>query len=298
MASKNKFNLLLDDSDDESIISEKRDRASTADIDSSDSNRKSTLTISSDPCLTSIAYDGVPDFYDRDTDFTTTDYSSFSPAPAAPTRKFEVLRDERKKVEPFSRSNDSIPFTRKMWCRYGNACMWKNCPFRHEICSHFASGRCRAVKTDPESNKPVCEGGCQYDHRDHSKLREYVSHVEIRSEEDLLDKFPDLIELCGSMYDASKMDRFDRHLLVRSLRKANIDFINYHEEAEDDYTLRIELPSEQTLNTEYENFGEIPNKEFGEEVLESMRKDFPQVVFRIEEADGKLTISATWTKTN
>ena len=303
MASSNKFkHLLLDDSDDEEdigpLISEIRPRGNTAEMETPDTNRKSTLTISSDPRMASIAFDEIPDFYECDNESVTASvYSNFSPAPAPTTRNFDSLRDNRKKVEPFGKSHDSAPFSRKIWCRYGNACVWRNCPFRHETCSHFKTGRCRAVKTDPESNKPVSEGGCQYDHRDVSKLRDYVSHVEIRSEEDMLDKFPDLIELPGSMFDASKMDRFDRHLLVRSLRKANVEYINYHEEAEDDYTLKIELPSEQMLRTEYENFGEVPSKEIGEMVIEGVAKEFPMAVFRIEEENGKYTVSATWVKT-
>ena len=113
------------------------------------------------------------------------------------------------------------------WCKHGNACVWSNCKFRHERCEHFdrwiASGKktrgCRCIQTDPENCKSPEEGGCKYDHRDLSQLREYVEIVSIESESDMWEKFYDmgLRMLAADSVDPTLMSRVDYGLLIRSL---------------------------------------------------------------------------------
>lgn len=296
MSQRNKFSALLESDDDEPIgplISDKRDRAATAEIpETPDTSRKSTLSTSSNPTISDMFPVEIPNFYDLENDSA---FRTVAKAELPPIRNIAALRDDTRKKISFSK-DDSAPFTRKIWCRYGNACVWKNCRFRHEPCAHFAAGRCRTIAEDPDSCKSTFEGGCKYDHRNPSNLREYVDHVEIKSEEDMLEKFPDLIVIGGNQYDACAMDRFQRHLLIRSLKKTKFDFINYHEEAENDYGLYIEIPSESMLNTHQAEF-DMPSKEVAEFMAKDMLKDFPYARFGVEERGDQFILFAIWTET-
>lgn len=120
------------------------------------------------------------------------------------------------------------------WCKHGNACVWRNCPYRHERCAHhdkwIASGKktrpCRHLETDPESCKNVEDGGCKYDHRDVTKLRTYYKSVPAESEKDIWEAFYARgLEAClPNIYETKNMDKFDRHLLIDSLVNAKVWF--------------------------------------------------------------------------
>ena len=72
------------------------------------------------------------------------------------------------------------------WCNDGNTCLWKTCVFRHEKCS-FGT-RCRNWQNDKGNTKKPENGGCPYDHRDHSKLISIVPRAFI-NEADMWDVF-------------------------------------------------------------------------------------------------------------
>lgn len=109
------------------------------------------------------------------------------------------------------------------WCDNGNACIYSNCPHRHERCAHFAAGKCRVKNMD----KP-CDGGCLYDHRDGSTLVEFVRNVPLFDYEDIMEQFESkgLIEIPSGFerFDLTKMTLADRKLLVRSLKDGGFKF--------------------------------------------------------------------------
>lgn len=123
------------------------------------------------------------------------------------------------------------------WCVHGNACIWKNCPFRHERCGHYDSWlarnkkghNCRCITTDPQSCKSPEQGGCKYDHRDVSKLQTYYKYLPVETEEDLYENFYSrgLEGVSGDVYEISNMKKTDRALLIRSLREYDIEFEDY-----------------------------------------------------------------------
>lgn len=125
------------------------------------------------------------------------------------------------------------------WCKYGNACMWRNCPFRHERCEHhdkwMASGKktrgCRCLVTDPDSCKSPEDGGCKYDHRDLSKLAIFYESVPAETEAQIWTTFYQRgLEACSpDIYDTSNMRRSDKALLMRSLTASNIKFDYHHD---------------------------------------------------------------------
>ena len=144
------------------------------------------------------------------------------------------------------------------WCRNGNACQWANCKFRHEVCEHHqkwvvSKGRtrgCRCLQTDPHSCKSPEEGGCKYDHRDHSKLEMFVETVELKTESDLWEKFADMEARRDGVFDVSQMSGHDVRLLIRSLEKAGIEF----EDNQEWFDIKFEgavLPME---NREYDQY--------------------------------------------
>jgi hypothetical protein len=120
------------------------------------------------------------------------------------------------------------------WCKHGNACIWQNCPFRHERCAHFdnwlARGKrgynCRCITTDPDSCKSPEEGGCKYDHRILNKLQVYHVSLPCKTESELWDSFIERGLECHSSdaYDISKMSRTDKSLLIRSLNAAGVTY--------------------------------------------------------------------------
>lgn len=120
------------------------------------------------------------------------------------------------------------------WCKHGNACIWRNCPFRHERCEHhdkwIASGKktrgCRCLVTDPNSCKSPEDGGCKYDHRDVSKLQMFYKDLPVSTEAQLWEAFYQRgLEACSpNIYDTQKMLRFDRSLLIRSLDAAQVSY--------------------------------------------------------------------------
>lgn len=120
------------------------------------------------------------------------------------------------------------------WCKHGNACIWQNCPFRHERCEHFdkwvaSRGKtrgCRCQVTDPHSCKSPEEGGCKYDHRDTSRLEVYHKSLPCKTETQLWDSFYErgLDIHAGNAYDVTGMSRTNRALLVRSLKADGVIF--------------------------------------------------------------------------
>ena len=121
------------------------------------------------------------------------------------------------------------------WCKHGNACLWQNCPFRHERCVHhdnwISRGKrgysCRALTYDRDSCKSPEEGGCKYDHRDLSKLDVYVHSLPCLTEKELMESFYDLglsFTGLGDIYDISKMSKINKGLLIRSIRIANLEY--------------------------------------------------------------------------
>ena len=109
------------------------------------------------------------------------------------------------------------------WCDNGNACIYSNCPHRHERCAHFAAGKCRVKNME----KP-CDGGCLYDHRDASTLVEFVRNVPLFDYEDIMEQFESkgLAEMPTGFerFDLTKMTLADRKLLVRSLKDGGFKF--------------------------------------------------------------------------
>ena len=110
------------------------------------------------------------------------------------------------------------------WCENGNACIYFNCPHRHERCAHFDAGRCR----HKNMNKPA-DGGCMYDHRDVKTLVEFVRNVRLFNYTDIMDVFEErgLVELVDTgdeRFSTSKMSVADRKLLVRSLKDGGFIF--------------------------------------------------------------------------
>jgi len=120
------------------------------------------------------------------------------------------------------------------WCKHGNACIWQNCPFRHERCEHFdkwvaSRGKtrgCRCQIEDPRNCKSPEEGGCKYDHRDLRKLEVYHKSLPCKTEKDLWNNFFERgLEGHGAdAYDVSGMSRTNRALLVRSLQADGVVF--------------------------------------------------------------------------
>jgi hypothetical protein len=120
------------------------------------------------------------------------------------------------------------------WCKHGNACLWQNCPFRHERCAIYdkwiANNKrgysCRCMAADPESCKSPEEGGCKYDHRDPSKLETYYKTLPCKTEAEMWDSFCDRgLESCyADTVDTSKMSRTNKSLLIRSLTAENIEY--------------------------------------------------------------------------
>jgi len=137
----------------------------------------------------------------------------------------------------------------KKWCKHQNACVWANCPYRHERCEHHdkwvaSRGRtrgCRSHVTDPDSCKSPQHGGCQYDHRDLSKLRILHETLPCRTEDEMMMSFGDLgmDYLPGCMYDIKNMASYDKRLLLRSLN-ANKDLKHdLYEECEEETFVTI-----------------------------------------------------------
>jgi hypothetical protein len=129
---------------------------------------------------------------------------------------------------------DSLPARMPKWCKHGNACIWQNCPFRHERCEHYdkwvaSRGKtrgCRCQQTDPRNCKSPEEGGCKYDHRDLSKLEVYHTTLPCKTEVELWDSFYErgLDIHAGNCYDVTGMTRMNRALLVRSLTASGLVF--------------------------------------------------------------------------
>ena len=120
------------------------------------------------------------------------------------------------------------------WCKHGNACIWQNCPFRHERCAHYdnwvaSRGRsrgCRCQVTDPRNCKSPEDGGCKYDHRDLGNLEVYHKSLPCNTEAELWDSFYErgLDAHASNAYDVTGMSRINRALLVRSLIANDVEF--------------------------------------------------------------------------
>lgn len=109
------------------------------------------------------------------------------------------------------------------WCRDGNACRWSDCGFRHQTCTHFSIGKCRALRNDPQSNMCPKEGGCMYDHRDHlTLLIKPKDALPVTTDKKLFDSFYErgLMPYASNIYDVRDMSDEDYDLLVHSLNVA------------------------------------------------------------------------------
>jgi len=128
----------------------------------------------------------------------------------------------------------SLPARAPRWCKHGNACIWQNCPFRHERCEHYdkwvaSRGKtrgCRCQQSDPCNGKSPEVGGCKYDHRDLSKLEVYHKSLPCKTEAELWDSFYERgLELHAfNAFDVTGMSRTNRALLVRSLDADGVEF--------------------------------------------------------------------------
>jgi hypothetical protein len=138
-------------------------------------------------------------------------------------------------VEPLSASFITKSADRPArWCKHGNACLWQNCPFRHERCAHYdnwiARGKkgysCRALATDPESNKSSEDGGCKYDHRDLKKMELYHKDLPCETVEQLCANFCSrgLEVYAADVFGIANMTKTNRALLLRSLVSYGIEF--------------------------------------------------------------------------
>ena len=122
------------------------------------------------------------------------------------------------------------------WCRNGNKCLWRNCKFRHERCVHYDNwvrrgkkgNPCRAHEADPDSTKSPSEGGCKYDHRDPTKLQMFLETLPCATERQLWDNFYERgLDLhISDVFNVRNMSSNDRSLLVRSLKAADIEFVD------------------------------------------------------------------------
>jgi len=122
----------------------------------------------------------------------------------------------------------------RKWCSHGNACVWRNCPFRHERCTHYdnwvARGKrgyaCKSNQADPTSCKSPEEGGCKYDHRDTAKLQTYYDSLPCETEDELWKSFEarGLVSYVADAYGVDKMSRVDKSLLIRSLRSYGVEY--------------------------------------------------------------------------
>lgn len=148
-----------------------------------------------------------------------------------------VASEEWETVGESTRSTNASIAPREVqrkWCSHGNACVWRNCPFRHERCTHYdnwvARGKCgyscKSIKTDPTSCKSPEDGGCKYDHRNTTNLQTYYDSLPCETEDELWQSFESkgIISYAADAYGIEKMARVDKALLIRSLRRYGVDF--------------------------------------------------------------------------
>ena len=129
---------------------------------------------------------------------------------------------------------ESFPPRTARWCKHGNACIWQNCPFRHERCEHYdkwvdSRGKtrgCRCQQTDSHNCKTPENGGCKYDHRDIRKLEVYHKSLPCSSEAELWESFytRGLDYHAANCFDVSGMSRTNRALFIRSLQADGVPF--------------------------------------------------------------------------
>jgi len=120
------------------------------------------------------------------------------------------------------------------WCKHGNACLWSNCPFRHERCAHYdnwiARGKkgysCRSLAVDPDSTKSPEDGGCKYDHRNLQKMSTYHTDLPCQTIEEMCANFcPRGLEVyAADAFGIEHMQKTDKALLFRSLKSYGIEF--------------------------------------------------------------------------
>lgn len=116
------------------------------------------------------------------------------------------------------------------WCRDGNACQWKDCGYRHEVCTHFLNKKCQHTRNDPRSCMSPAEGGCKYDHRKVSMLPVRPPMVvSIRTEEDLWNHFgPEGLDAFTQFtYNSANMGQSAYERLKRSLAEASSSDLEY-----------------------------------------------------------------------
>lgn len=184
-----------------------------------------------DTLCASVIPEGVAwgDYFLNDDDFSIV--STIEPETNVVSDDWEIVGG---KTETFQ---DSLPVRTPRWCKHGNACLWRNCPFRHERCEHYdkwvaSRGRtrgCRCQQTDPTNSKRPDEGGCKYDHRDMRELEIYHVSLPCSTMAEIWDSFYDrgLEGHDSNHYDVSGMSRVNRALLVRSLIEHGAEFEDY-----------------------------------------------------------------------
>lgn len=109
-------------------------------------------------------------------------------------------------------------------CRRGNTCPYNDCAFAHPACSK--GGGCPF-----NNNKSPSEGGCRFDHRNVNNLVKRETSSPISNESELFDKFiPFGLEWpFGNIYDTCNMEGASRDLLIRTLKKSSIEFVDHND---------------------------------------------------------------------
>lgn len=107
-------------------------------------------------------------------------------------------------------------------CRRGNTCPYSDCAFSHPACS-------KGKGCSFNNNRLPLEGGCRFDHRDSTVLVKRETSSPISNERELFDKFIQfgLEWPFGNVYDTQNMEGAYRDLLVRTLKKSSIEFIDH-----------------------------------------------------------------------
>lgn len=165
------------------------------------------------------------DYFDDDFSVATTIEREGS---VCSSQEWEIVGEKTGAIQA------SLPARAPRWCKHGNACLWQNCPFRHERCEHYdkwvaTRGKtrgCRCQQTDPRNCKSPEQGGCKYDHRDLAKLEVYHKSLPCKTEAELWDNFYErgLEAHAGNAFDVTGMSRTNRALLVRSLEASGVVF--------------------------------------------------------------------------
>jgi hypothetical protein len=81
------------------------------------------------------------------------------------------------------------------------------------------------------NNRCPADGGCRFSHRDTNNLVKRETSSPISTEGELFDKFIPLgLEWpFGNIYDTQNMEGASRDLLIRTLKKSSIEFVDHND---------------------------------------------------------------------